>query len=187
MLCPSFGLGTRAQNFASEEVMAEWEQTGSRGKLPKSGRRCRFRPFHPRFKFGAIPCIRDVPCMVMYAVGVRVGEHRKRVRREQISFCSICPAPLPQRIFSLVARTLTVFPLSTGGEASVPWNFVGEAKLQPDYPAYVCPAAIVHGLVDEVVPVAVTRSLVEGRCALRGRRRSGVVLRLGRSFVRAQS
>lgn len=31
MLCPSFGLGTRAGKFASEEEMAEWEQTGARG------------------------------------------------------------------------------------------------------------------------------------------------------------
>ncbi|CAM9218050.1 unnamed protein product [Scytosiphon promiscuus] len=85
MLCPSFGLGTRAQNFDSETGMAEWEQTGTR-----------------------------------------------------------------------------VFPLSTGGEASVPWEFVREAKLQPDYPAYLCPAEIVHGLHDDVVPVTVTRSLVEG-------------------------
>lgn len=31
MLCPSFGLGTRAGKFASEEEMAEWERTGARG------------------------------------------------------------------------------------------------------------------------------------------------------------
>ncbi|CAM9362077.1 unnamed protein product [Ectocarpus fasciculatus] len=86
MLCPSFGLGTRALKFASEAEMAEWERTGTR-----------------------------------------------------------------------------VFSLSTGGEASVPWTFVQEARLQPDYPAYACPAAIVHGLQDEVVPVAVTKSLVEER------------------------
>lgn len=32
MLCPSFGLGARAQNFGSEAEMAEWERTGARGK-----------------------------------------------------------------------------------------------------------------------------------------------------------
>eukprot|EP00903_Cladosiphon_okamuranus_P011593 g10903.t1 len=85
LICPSFGLGTRAQNFGSPAEMAEWERTGAR-----------------------------------------------------------------------------VFPLSTGGEARVPWAFVEEARLQTDYPAYRCPAVIVHGLYDEVVPAAVTRSLVEG-------------------------
>lgn len=60
-------------------------------------------------------------------------------------------------------RVLAVFPLSTGGEASVPWSFVKDAGQQPDYPEYVCPASIVHGVNDEVVPVTVTRSLVEGR------------------------
>lgn len=69
-----------------------------------------------------------------------------------------------QRLLSWIVRP--VFSLSTGGEASVPWTFVQEARLQPDYPAYACPAAIVHGLQDEVVPVAVTKSLVEGRCAI---------------------
>lgn len=66
-----------------------------------------------------------------------------------------------------MGRPPTVFSLSTGGEASVPWTFVEEARLQPDYPAYDCPAAIVHGLQDEVVPVAVTKSLVDGRCAIK--------------------
>lgn len=32
MLCPSFGLGARAQNFGSEAEMADWERTGARGK-----------------------------------------------------------------------------------------------------------------------------------------------------------
>ena len=32
MLCPSFGLGTRAQNFGSPTEMAEWERTGARGE-----------------------------------------------------------------------------------------------------------------------------------------------------------
>lgn len=56
-----------------------------------------------------------------------------------------------------------VFPLSTGGEASVSWAFVEEAKLQTDYPAYCCPAEIVHGVNDDVVPAESTRTLVEGR------------------------
>eukprot|EP00752_Nemacystus_decipiens_P010512 g9362.t1 len=98
LLCPSFGLGTRAQNFGSPTEMAEWERTGAR-----------------------------------------------------------------------------VFPLSTGGGASVPWAFVEEARLQTDFPTYRCPAAIVHGLRDEVVPAAVTRSLVEGR--------SGLALRTSAMFV----
>lgn len=55
------------------------------------------------------------------------------------------------------------FPLSTGGTASVPWTFVQDSSIQPDYPEYVCPAAIVHGLQDEIVPVQSTRALVEGR------------------------
>eukprot|EP00904_Undaria_pinnatifida_P010181 jgi/Undpi1/6293/HiC_scaffold_20.g08777.m2 len=59
-----------------------------------------------------------------------------------------------------------VFPVSTGGEATVPWSFLQEATLQKDYPEYVCPAAIVHGLNDDVVPVASTRSLVEKRLEL---------------------
>lgn len=63
----------------------------------------------------------------------------------------------------LVACQLSVFPLSTGGHASVPWTFVQEARLQADYPAYCCPAVVVHGLCDDVVPADVTRSLVEGR------------------------
>ena len=45
----------------------------------------------------------------------------------------------------------------------MPWTFVQEAMLQTNYPEYRCAAAIVHGLRDEVVPAAVTRSLVEGR------------------------
>lgn len=59
-------------------------------------------------------------------------------------------------------RTI-VFPLSTGGEASVSWAFIQDAKLQENYPEYLCPAMIVHGLNDTVVPAALTRSLVEGR------------------------
>ncbi|CAM9525562.1 unnamed protein product, partial [Laminaria digitata] len=58
------------------------------------------------------------------------------------------------------------FPVSTGGEASVPWSFIQEAKLQADYPEYACPAAIVHGLNDDVVPVASSRSLVENSSEL---------------------
>ena len=60
-----------------------------------------------------------------------------------------------------------MFPVSTGGEATVPWSFLQEATLQKDYPEYVCPAAIVHGLNDDVVPVASTRSLVEKRWGCR--------------------
>lgn len=63
----------------------------------------------------------------------------------------------------MCAASRPVFPLSTGGEASVPWAFVEEAKLQSDYPEYTCPAAILHGLNDEIVPVASTRTLVEER------------------------
>ena len=70
--------------------------------------------------------------------------------------CSVCAC------FGLPHAT-TVFPVSTGGEASVPWSFVQEAKLQTDYPEYLCPAAIVHGLVDPVVPAESIRSLVEKR------------------------
>lgn len=58
---------------------------------------------------------------------------------------------------------IAVFPVSTGGEATVPWAFIQDAVLQPDYPGYICPAAIVHGVNDEVVPVESTRALVEGR------------------------
>lgn len=32
MLCPSFGLGTRAKSFGSEAEMAEWERTGAKGE-----------------------------------------------------------------------------------------------------------------------------------------------------------
>lgn len=67
------------------------------------------------------------------------------------------------RFASVLSHVTTVFPVSTGGEASVPWSFIQEAKLQTDYPEYVCPAAIVHGLNDDVVPAASTRSLVEKR------------------------
>ncbi|CAM9546912.1 unnamed protein product, partial [Hapterophycus canaliculatus] len=98
---------------------------------------------------GAIPCIRDVFCWHARWRALNKG-------------CFNCPAPLPDGPSSLVARTLAAFPLSTGGEANVPWAFVREARRQPDYPAYACPAVIVHGLLDDVVPVAATRSLVEG-------------------------
>lgn len=67
----------------------------------------------------------------------------------------------------LVSRSLLVvfaeFPLSTGGEAEVPWSFIEDAVAQPDYPEYKCPAVIVHGLDDHVVPAKSTRDIVEGR------------------------
>lgn len=85
MLCPSFGLATRAPKIVSDEDAKSWERDGARE-----------------------------------------------------------------------------FPLSTGGVANVPWTFVQDALLQPDYPGYVCPATIVHGLHDEVVPVQSTRAVVEG-------------------------
>ncbi len=80
------------------------------------------------------------------------------VSREPMAFFGRTPPPPSQ-----IACSPEAFPLSTGGEASVPWAFAQEAMLQENYPDYRCSAAIVHGLRDEVVPAAATRSLVEGR------------------------
>ena len=68
-----------------------------------------------------------------------------------------CLSPCP------VIRICAVFPLSTGGEASVRWAFIEEAKVQPDYPQYECPAIILHGVNDEVVPPMSSKFLMEGR------------------------
>ncbi len=52
MLCPSFGLGTRAKTFGSEAEMAEWERTGARGRtavLFFFERRARLAPVRIRY------------------------------------------------------------------------------------------------------------------------------------------
>ncbi|KAG5180052.1 CYTH-like domain-containing protein [Tribonema minus] len=42
----------------------------------------------------------------------------------------------------------------------MPYAFVAESALLPPYPAYQCPAVILHGLEDEVVPVQTTQGLM---------------------------
>lgn len=166
MLCPSFGLGTRAKTFGSEAEMAEWERTGARGKecgVSIFKRRARLAPvriilgdFDEEISLEAIslPIRKRMFSTFVHTIPTAVAHLRRRFL-ESPWFCSIEPHRF--------ACSPEVFPLSTGGEASVPWAFVREAMMQKNYPEYRCAAAIVHGLRDEVVPAAATRSLVEGR------------------------
>ncbi|CAM9153757.1 unnamed protein product [Choristocarpus tenellus] len=54
-----------------------------------------------------------------------------------------------------------VLPGDVGGTTSIPWSFVEDGLSQPAFPAYTCPAFIVHGLGDTTVPSDTTRRLVE--------------------------
>lgn len=83
---------------------------------------------------------------------LEIGLRQSSIVRSPVFF-PVCPT----------IRLRAAFPLSTGGEASVRWAFVEEAKVQPDYPRYMCPSTIVHGVNDAVVPPVASRSLVEGR------------------------
>eukprot|EP00639_Heterosigma_akashiwo_P018490 CAMPEP_0206401390 /NCGR_PEP_ID=MMETSP0294-20121207/26235_1 /ASSEMBLY_ACC=CAM_ASM_000327 /TAXON_ID=39354 /ORGANISM="Heterosigma akashiwo, Strain CCMP2393" /LENGTH=228 /DNA_ID=CAMNT_0053858069 /DNA_START=115 /DNA_END=798 /DNA_ORIENTATION=- len=50
-----------------------------------------------------------------------------------------------------------------GRRVRVPFGFVADGRAQPAYPAYGCPAAIVHGLRDEVVPPEVSMEMFRRR------------------------
>ncbi|CAM9969069.1 unnamed protein product [Discosporangium mesarthrocarpum] len=55
------------------------------------------------------------------------------------------------------------FPLpgGDGRQAIIPWTFVQDGLSQPAFPAYTCPALVIHGLGDDTVPAETTRHLVE--------------------------
>ncbi|CAM9451133.1 unnamed protein product [Chrysoparadoxa australica] len=54
------------------------------------------------------------------------------------------------------------FTASSGEEVSIPWTFVEDGMKQPAFPAYTCPAVIIHGINDEVVPCDTTKELLNG-------------------------
>ena len=62
------------------------------------------------------------------------------------------------RLFSLIYQLATFSNIKQvkGKNVDIPYSFLADAQSYPPYPQYGCPTLVVHGLQDDVVPVATT-------------------------------